>query len=576
MSSSSGDSNIFTTVLSGEGGSKWQIVIALLASSVGFVVAIVNSAFAYFRDKKQMEELAAQERRFEAFKKELEDKQRRLVRYENVQELMKQYKKPLLQSAFDLQSRLANQVRSNFLCKFANQGDRDKEYARLNMAFVIAEFLGWLEVIRQEIVFIVGEGTANLNMIIDAIKFQFTGDTPCQGKSNEPKEADEHWQVLQLYAGELRAIGEVMLTERADDDDNTGSNLAVIGYAEFQRRCNATEPEDGALPIEVAEWKSSKARLQQETLKPLMHWIDKLMELDDKSTPTKRMTMLQVLLCKLIDVLDNAVPYEVGPEYDLENNEEPRYITRDFRLTPLVGRLTKKQLEWLADQRFMVGAYRLVDWQFHSDWWNTLCEGREQAERTMYEKVAFPGFREDLRTERDGSQRSQESREKALGKDGWPGACPPKSPRVRDTWWWAALSHEAHKAYMQELYAKGRRPPPQHMGGGLYKSLSLTRGNPAAAPDARETSGYWPFSILRKRKGGGAADGHANNKVSPVPAPEYDPRPAILTTPSVHQLRWAPSAAASPTPSVHFAGASGRGNDAIQPMGSNPRTNAGL
>lgn len=70
------------------------------------------------------------------------------------------------------------------------------------------------------------------------------------------------------------------------------------------------------------------------------------------------------------------------------------YITRDFRLTPLVGRLTKKQLEWLADQRFMVGAYRLVDWQFHSDWWNTLCEGREQAERTMYEKVAFPGFRE--------------------------------------------------------------------------------------------------------------------------------------------------------------------------------------
>lgn len=77
--------------------------------------------------------------------------------------------------------------------------------------------------------------------------------------------------------------------------------------------------------------------------------------------------------------------------------------------------------------------------------------------------------------------------------------------------------------------------------------MSLTRGNPAAAPDARETSGYWPFSILRKRKGGGAADGHANNKVSPVPAPEYDPRPAILTTPSVHQLRWAPSAAASPT-----------------------------
>jgi hypothetical protein len=41
---------------------------------------------------------------------DLEDRQRRLVRFENVQELMQQYKKPLLASAFDLQSRLANQV----------------------------------------------------------------------------------------------------------------------------------------------------------------------------------------------------------------------------------------------------------------------------------------------------------------------------------------------------------------------------------------------------------------------------------------------------------------------------------
>lgn len=45
--------------------------------------------------------------------KELDDKQRRLVRFENVQDLMQTYKKPLLQSAFDLQSRLANQVRQD-------------------------------------------------------------------------------------------------------------------------------------------------------------------------------------------------------------------------------------------------------------------------------------------------------------------------------------------------------------------------------------------------------------------------------------------------------------------------------
>lgn len=43
------------------------------------------------------------------------------------------------------------------------------------------------------------------------------------------------------------------------------------------------------------------------------------------------LSLNQVLLCKLIDVLDGAVPYELGPEFDLDEGEEPRYIIRDFR-----------------------------------------------------------------------------------------------------------------------------------------------------------------------------------------------------------------------------------------------------
>ncbi|KAG2449758.1 hypothetical protein HYH02_005283 [Chlamydomonas schloesseri] len=567
MASGGGDSNIFTTVLSGDGSSKWQIVIALLASSVGFVVAIVNSAFAYFRDKRQMEELAAQERRFEAFKKELEDKQRRLVRYENVQELMKQYKKPLLQSAFDLQSRLTNQIRSNFLFNFASKSTRDRDYARLNMAFVIAEFLGWLEVIRHEIVFIVGGGdnTQNLNMIIDSLKFQFTGETPCQGKSSSPEEADEHWQVLQLYAGELRAIGEVMLVEREDDDENTSSNLAVIGYAEFVRRCNATPPEEGALPAEVTEWKQSKDKLQQETLEPLMTWIDKLMTLDADAAPTKRITMLQVLLCKLIDVLDDAVPYDIGPEYNLENGEEPRYIPRDFRLMPLVGRLTMTQKKWLADQKFMTKV-PVIEWPHREDWWNRLRE-LPDADRDMYAKLAFPGFREDLHYEKNSAMKPQKVREDALGKDKWPGACPPKQPRAREQWWWASLTPKDYQHWQHEAQIKGRAVPSTH-AGGLPKSLSLTRGQKGM----RQDSGSWSWNILRKRKGGSAVVVPAEDKVFRGPPSEYDNRPAVLTSQSTHQLgsRLNQSAAGSPSPSVHF------GATIVQPVNSNPRSNAGL
>jgi hypothetical protein len=143
-----------------DGGVSWQTIIAVVAAAASFIVALINAVAAYYRDKQTQQELYAAERRFEQFKvggacgwfvsgmamhlascvlhahahgfpvrtsayktlpacsspmlgpsflllsltqKELEDRQRRLIRFENVQELMKQYKKPLLQASFDLQ-----------------------------------------------------------------------------------------------------------------------------------------------------------------------------------------------------------------------------------------------------------------------------------------------------------------------------------------------------------------------------------------------------------------------------------------------------------------------------------------
>jgi hypothetical protein len=131
---------------------------------------------------------------------------------QGIQDFLKQYKKPILQSAFDLQSRLTNQVgvrvwdvigktimctystalsfspplqvKNNFLFSFLQErgGERDKNYALYNFSFVFAEFLGWLEVIRQEMVFVTGDDdTPLLASLIDGIKFQLTGETPIQG-----------------------------------------------------------------------------------------------------------------------------------------------------------------------------------------------------------------------------------------------------------------------------------------------------------------------------------------------------------------------------------------------------------
>jgi hypothetical protein len=89
------------------------------------------------------------------------------------------YKKYLLQSAYDLQSRLSQQVQRNFLYDFKERdekqtdasaepgsrqpssstllhGGRHYEYAVHSTAYFFAEFLAQLEVIRRNMVFITG------------------------------------------------------------------------------------------------------------------------------------------------------------------------------------------------------------------------------------------------------------------------------------------------------------------------------------------------------------------------------------------------------------------------------------
>ncbi|KAG2490560.1 hypothetical protein HYH03_010954 [Edaphochlamys debaryana] len=539
--SSGGDTNVLS-VISTDGSTSWQIVVALLASSVGFIVAIVNSIAAYFRDKAQMREIEEQDRRLKAFQKELEDKQRRLVRFENVQDLMKQYKKPLLQSAFDLQSRLANQINTNFLYTFAQKGvERDLQYAKLNMAYVISEFLGWLEVIRQEIVFIVGVGndTTDLNLLIDAIKYQFTGEADVQGNAKPPK-GEEHWKVLQLYAGELRAIGEVMILERTYEDR---SMLSVIGYAEFVRR-QTRALKGGASAEEESAWEASPEKLQQDTLQPLSDYIERLVGYDKTATPTQRMTILQVLLCKLIDVLDSANPFEVGPEYDLENNDEPRYLARDFRLTPLVALLTDAQKKWLVNQRFMMRVHP-VDQQALVDW-RARTVGMAPEEVKAYYRLAFPGFREDAHHDSTtGLLLKQVDREAKLGKAGFKGAFPPRQPRPRDKWWWAALNPEDVVKWREEAEKKGRTvvPPPS----GLQQMASFKRGKEGsytlkgASNGGGGGGGGGPLSWLRNRRRTASVQPEPESMDYALGLEEGSTRPdyraAILTSPSQHTLR---------------------------------------
>lgn len=73
----------------------------------------------------------------------------------------------------------------------------------------------------------------------------------------------------------------------------------------------------------------------QDIIRPLGLQIDELAKLKPtaedpaQQAPVRRMVILQVLLCKLVDLLDAGQPWDAGPLFDAD--EEPRMFQRNFR-----------------------------------------------------------------------------------------------------------------------------------------------------------------------------------------------------------------------------------------------------
>ena len=133
-------------------------------------------------------------------------------------ELMRTYHDPLLRSAVDLQSKLFNILKLHLLDKWYNKGtEAEKEYAIDNTLYVIAEYLGWVEIVRREVQFIdLGGDEENRTLVrlIDTISESFLGHL-------SPK-------PFRIFRGEQRAIGELMMTS-----EEGPNRRECIGYATF-------------------------------------------------------------------------------------------------------------------------------------------------------------------------------------------------------------------------------------------------------------------------------------------------------------------------------------------------------
>jgi hypothetical protein len=120
-----------------------------------------------------------------------------------------------------LQSRLYNILKLEFLRKYYLAGDEaQKTYAVQNTLYVVAQYLGWSEILRREIQLLSFSRSRRTRAV-----------AMCQRRVVEAFQDDsrELGRPFLLWRGEQRAIGELMI-------DDHGAQVRCLGYAGFLGR----------------------------------------------------------------------------------------------------------------------------------------------------------------------------------------------------------------------------------------------------------------------------------------------------------------------------------------------------
>jgi hypothetical protein len=128
----------------------------------------------------------------------------------------RKFYEPLGRAAYELQSRIFNIVRGNFLEVYLLHGnDRTRSYAINHTVFVIAQYFAWTELIRREIQFIdlgADEETRQLAQL--------------QHRIYAGWQTDKYHPLLRVFGGEQHAVGERMIQEGPRGPQ-------CMGYASF-------------------------------------------------------------------------------------------------------------------------------------------------------------------------------------------------------------------------------------------------------------------------------------------------------------------------------------------------------
>jgi hypothetical protein len=185
------------------------ILVAVISGSVA-VAGIVLSSYATVRTIR--------------IQNELEMRRQQASSRGALEEVMARYKNPLLRSAIDLHGRIYSIMEVGFVKRHLESDDTEwREYAKTSTLFRIAEYFGWIEILRRGVQFLdLGdqERSRELTVQLQQISLAFANT------HQFPNAA------FRLFRDEQRAIGELVIETIPGDQ----RGYQCMGYAHFVDR----------------------------------------------------------------------------------------------------------------------------------------------------------------------------------------------------------------------------------------------------------------------------------------------------------------------------------------------------
>lgn len=222
------------------------IVLASISGIVA-VVSVVLSSYAAVRSIR--------------IQNELEMRRQQVSRTESIEEIMSKYRNPLLRSTNDLQGRIQSIIKTDFMKRHLSSEDAEqREYARTSTLFRLAEYFGWVEILRRGVQFLdLGdqERSQKLEALLEEIRFAFANT------HRFPSAA------FRLFRDEQRAIGELVLESLTSDP----RGYQCMGYAQFVNKLEV-EPN-------FARWFKRLSGEMSPLSDPPPGYLDRLIDLND-------------------------------------------------------------------------------------------------------------------------------------------------------------------------------------------------------------------------------------------------------------------------------------------------------